>query len=162
MQVESQIITFKNKCTSLLIGGTFGKLIEYVKIPLIFYLSDHTPFLQQIIGDLRSYGFTLGIEHYFKIFSLLLGDLSIIANNSEYCEHTCRLELLLRSVFAHPKLSSNGFVAKTMSLISWMLLSCPPDTAAMYCIIRFAASVLPAPDSPEMMTHWFSWYAFML
>lgn len=31
-------------------------------------------------------------------------------------------------------------------------------TAAMYCMMRFAASVLPAPDSPEMMTHWFSLY----
>jgi len=71
-------------------------------------------------------------------------------------------ELLFRNVFALPKDSSNGFVASTMSLISWIDELDPLDTLAMYCISRFAASVLPAPDSPEMMTHWFSLYAFML
>jgi hypothetical protein len=40
--------------------------------------------------------------------------------------------------------------------------SLPPDTLAMYCMIRLAASVLPAPDSPEMITHWLSLYDFML
>jgi hypothetical protein len=36
-----------------------------------------------------------------------------------------------------------------------------PLTAAMYCMMRLAASVLPAPDSPEMMTHWFSFSVVM-
>lgn len=49
-----------------------------------------------------------------------------------------------------------------MSLISWIEELVPPETFAMYCISRFAASVFPAPDSPEMITHWFSLYAFML
>jgi hypothetical protein len=62
---------------------------------------------------------------------------------------TCRLELLFRSVFAHPKLSNKGFVASTMSLISLIdELALSPETAAMYCMICLAASVLPAPDSP--------------
>ena len=64
-----------------------------------------------------------------------------------------REELLFLKVFAFPKLSSNGFVASTISLISEMDESVPPETLAMYCMIRFAASVLPAPDSPEMITH---------
>ena len=77
---------------------------------------------------------------------------------------TWRLELLLRSVLAQPKLSNSGFVASTMSLMSPMSrsLASPVETAAMYCMMRLAASVLPAPLSPEMMTHWFSLYACML
>lgn len=67
-----------------------------------------------------------------------------------------RDELLFLNVFAFPKDSSSGFVARTMSLVCCMDESLPPDTLAMYCIIRFAASVFPAPDSPEMMTHWLS------
>jgi len=39
-------------------------------------------------------------------------------------------------------------VARTMSLTSWICEEAPPDTLAMYCMIRFAASVFPAPDSP--------------
>jgi hypothetical protein len=70
---------------------------------------------------------------------------------------TCRDELSFLSVFAHPKLSNRGLVAKTISLIpSIPLPVSPPDTAAMYCMILLAASVFPAPDSPEMITHWFS------
>lgn len=65
-------------------------------------------------------------------------------------------ELLFRNVFAFPKDSRSGLVASTMSFISWMDELLPPETFAMYCIMRFAASVFPAPDSPEMMTHWFS------
>lgn len=64
-----------------------------------------------------------------------------------------RDELLFLSVFAFPKDSSKGLVASTMSLISWIDELLPPETLAMYCISRFAASVFPAPDSPEMMTH---------
>ena len=73
-----------------------------------------------------------------------------------------RDELLFRNVFALPKDSNSGLVASTMSFISWIEELLPPDTFAIYCIIRFAASVLPAPDSPEMITHWLSLYAFML
>lgn len=67
-----------------------------------------------------------------------------------------REELLLRRVFALPNDSSRGLVARTMSLVCWMDESEPPEALAMYCIIRFAASVFPAPDSPEMITHWLS------
>jgi hypothetical protein len=67
---------------------------------------------------------------------------------------TCRDELSFLNVFAHPKLSSKGLVAKTISLIpSIPLPVSPPETAAIYCIILLAASVFPAPDSPEMITH---------
>ena len=38
----------------------------------------------------------------------------------------------------------------------------PPDTFAMYCMMYLAATVLPAPDSPLMMTHWFSESIIML
>ena len=74
----------------------------------------------------------------------------------------CLEELLFLKVFAQPKDSNNGFVAKTISLIFPMDSECVDDAAAMYCIILFAASVLPAPDSPEIITHWFSLYAFKL
>lgn len=75
-------------------------------------------------------------------------------SNSKYFPN--REELLLRNVFALPNDSSKGLVAKTMSFVCWIDESLPPDTLAMYCMIRFAASVLPAPDSPEMITHWLS------
>jgi hypothetical protein len=62
--------------------------------------------------------------------------------------HTCLLELLFLKVFAHPKLSSSGLVARTISLISLIEEDPSPDTVATYCMILFAASVFPAPDSP--------------
>lgn len=65
--------------------------------------------------------------------------------------------MLFRSVLAHPKLSSKGFVASTMSLISWIWEDAELETFAMYCIIRFAASVLPAPDSPLQRLAWQWW-----
>ena len=69
----------------------------------------------------------------------------------------CRELLLFRSVLAQPKLSSSGLVARTMSLMLLMPVARPsPETAAMYCMMRLAASVFPAPDSPEMITHWLS------
>ncbi|KAH3684685.1 hypothetical protein WICPIJ_004350 [Wickerhamomyces pijperi] len=68
----------------------------------------------------------------------------------------CLDELLFLSVLAHPKDSKSGFVASTMSLMYWI---CPedcsdPETEEIYCMILLAASVFPAPDSPEIMTHW--------
>lgn len=60
-----------------------------------------------------------------------------------------REELLLRTVLAQPKHSMMGFVPKTRVCKS------PPDwalTAAKYCRRILAVSVLPEPDSPEMMT----------
>ena len=150
---------------SLFFGGSLGELIKYVKATLAIDLPNYPSFLQQVIRNSSTNRLSMVIEHDLQILSLC-----IIRNSSVkkvrlliYIEsHTCRLELLFRRVLAHPKLSSNGLVARTISFISLMLLSSPPETAAMYCIMRLAASVLPAPDSPDMMTHWFSLYACIL
>eukprot|EP01139_Manchomonas_bermudensis_P025012 Amastigsp_a844096_6.p4 type:complete len:105 gc:universal Amastigsp_a844096_6:472-786(+) len=62
--------------------------------------------------------------------------------------------LSLRSVFALPNASRTGFDSRRRSC-----MPAPSETAremcAMYRMKIFDASVLPAPDSPVMMTHWF-------
>ena len=143
------------RLTSLVTRRCLRKLIEDMEITLIFNLTNNSSLFKEIIGDLSANWFAIGIEHDFQVFPL-----QVWVRWVWYWQWrclTCRLELLFLRVLAHPKLSNSGLVARTMSLISLILLSCPPDTAAMYCMIRFAASVFPAPDSPEMMTHWFSW-----
>ena len=60
-----------------------------------------------------------------------------------------RDELLFHTVRALPKFSMMGLVCRTR------LCRSPPaveETAARYCSRIFAVSVLPAPDSPEMIT----------
>lgn len=61
-----------------------------------------------------------------------------------------RDELLFQTVLAQPKLSMMGLVFKTR------LCRSEPEqlTSARYSRRIFAVSVLPAPDSPEMMTDW--------
>ena len=66
-----------------------------------------------------------------------------------------RDELLFLSVFALPKASSTGFDCSRRSLMltSDAADSASPDAAAMYSMMRLAASVFPAPDSPETRMH---------
>ena len=65
-----------------------------------------------------------------------------------------RLLLLFRSVFALPKASSRGFDSrKTFFTRSTSDEPVPAEQSAKYVWMCFDASVLPAPDSPEMMTH---------
>ena len=62
-----------------------------------------------------------------------------------------REELLFHTVRALPKFSMIGLVCSTR------LCRSPPaeaETAARYCKRILAVAVLPAPDSPEMMTDW--------
>ena len=80
------------------------------------------------------------------------------------------LELSFLTVFAFPKAvmknlvnreqnhessldlpSRMGFVCRILSSIS----ECLPLMAARYCRMSLVLSVLPAPDSPLMTTHWF-------
>ena len=67
-----------------------------------------------------------------------------------------RLELLFRSVFALPKASVTGFDLRIMrsTSSSTPLPAASADAAARCCSINFMASVLPAPDSPEMQMAW--------
>jgi hypothetical protein len=61
-----------------------------------------------------------------------------------------RDELLLRSVFALPKLSNSGLESRIwFSMLGPMRLAVLPHTVEMNCRIFLVASVLPAPDSPE-------------
>ena len=62
-----------------------------------------------------------------------------------------REELLLRTVLALPKASSTGFAASSLSC---MLPSELPAASAKNLRQCLVASVLPAPDSPEMMMLW--------
>ena len=67
-----------------------------------------------------------------------------------------RDELLLRTVVALPNASSTGFdwISRSFTECSWPRLKRSPDTAATYSMIFFAASVLPAPDSPDTRIAW--------
>lgn len=116
---------------------------------------------EQVIRNLRSDRRSMAIKHDLEVLTLSRA----ISPHPDHAKPllTCRLLLSFLNVFAHPKLSNNGFVANTISRIpSIPCPPCPALTAAIYCMIRFAASVFPAPDSPEIMTHWFSLLAFML
>lgn len=62
-----------------------------------------------------------------------------------------REELSLRVVLALPKASSTGLVFSSLFFTA-LTFSVLPETAATYCMIFFDDSVLPAPDSPEIMT----------
>jgi hypothetical protein len=62
-----------------------------------------------------------------------------------------RDELLFQTVRALPKFSMMGFVCSTRL---WRSPPAVAETAARYCSKILAVSVLPAPDSPEMMTDW--------
>ena len=64
-----------------------------------------------------------------------------------------RLELLFRVVVALPKLSSTGLLCSSRSF-TLTLVWPAGETAAMNSITFLAASVLPAPDSPETRMHW--------
>ncbi len=101
--------------TTLFVGCTFGKLVEDVEVSFILYLAHNTSLLEKIIGDLSTDWLSMRIEHDFQVFSLYLNE-----GESQWktATLTCRLELLFRNVFAHPKLSNSGLVASTMSLIS--------------------------------------------
>lgn len=51
------------------------------------------------------------------------------------------------------KPSNTGFDCNSCCLT--MFTSSPlPDTSDTYCMINLDASVLPAPDSPDMIIHW--------
>lgn len=114
-----------------------------------------TYLLQQVIRDLSPNRLTKRVEHDFEVFPLIHSATSDNLICKRKPKLTCRLELSFLKVFAQPKLSNKGLVARTISLMP----SIPPDpgsaalTAAMYCMILLAASVFPAPDSPDMMTH---------
>ena len=60
---------------------------------------------------------------------------------------TNRDELLFLTVFAFPKASKRGLDFKITSLTCSAVWP-PPETADKYSMINFAATVLPAPDSP--------------
>uniref|UniRef100_A0A6B0U5G8 Putative secreted protein n=1 Tax=Ixodes ricinus TaxID=34613 RepID=A0A6B0U5G8_IXORI len=60
------------------------------------------------------------------------------------------LELSLRIVLAFPNASKIGLASR----ICCSIQECCPLMAAKYCRISFVLSVLPAPLSPLMMTHW--------
>ena len=62
-----------------------------------------------------------------------------------------RDELSLRIVFALPKASRIGLASR----ICCSIQECFPEMAARYCKINLVLSVFPAPDSPEITTHWF-------
>ena len=73
-----------------------------------------------------------------------------VAENCRVRNLPKRDELLFQTVRALPKFSMIGFVWRTR------LCRSPPDedTAARYLSRIFAVSVLPAPDSPDIITDW--------
>eukprot|EP01139_Manchomonas_bermudensis_P019489 Amastigsp_a676848_41.p4 type:complete len:136 gc:universal Amastigsp_a676848_41:625-218(-) len=62
--------------------------------------------------------------------------------------------LSLRSVLALPNASRIGFDSMSLVLIR-SASAVPLETCAMYRMKILDASVLPAPDSPVITTHWF-------
>ena len=61
------------------------------------------------------------------------------------------LELSFLKVLALPNDSRRGFADKTRVDRSLVWADPVAVTVARYCMISFVASVLPAPDSPEIM-----------
>ena len=57
-------------------------------------------------------------------------------------------ELSFLTVLALPNASNNGFVSKTCFSTPLVPSSCFAE-CAKYCMMCFAVSVFPAPDSPE-------------
>lgn len=62
-------------------------------------------------------------------------------------KRTNLLLLLFRTVFALPKASKSGLDSK-MTFFTFCTCVPPPLIFAMYDIMYFAETVLPAPDSP--------------
>jgi hypothetical protein len=60
----------KNGRTPLLVGCSFSKLVEYVEVALVAYLTNYTTFLEEVVGDLRTHGLAMVVEHDLKVFTL--------------------------------------------------------------------------------------------
>jgi hypothetical protein len=60
----------KNGRTPLLVGCSFGELVEYVEVALVAYLTNYTALLEEVVGDLRTHGLAMVVEHDLKVFTL--------------------------------------------------------------------------------------------
>jgi hypothetical protein len=58
------------KLTPLFFRGTFGELIEYVKITFVLDLTDDAPLFQKVIRYLGTDRFSVSVKHNLEIFSL--------------------------------------------------------------------------------------------
>ena len=56
--------------TPLFVTCRLRKLVEYMKVPLILDLANHTAFLEQVVCDLGSNGLSVAVKHDLEVFSL--------------------------------------------------------------------------------------------
>ena len=90
------------------------------------------------------------VTNYFKTSSNPL-DPNVVTSVTQKIEDG----VSIMNFFGHAAASNNGFESMIISRTR-MTSAERPQLFAMYCIINLEASVLPAPDSPEMITHWLS------
>lgn len=48
--------------TSVLLRSRLGELVKDVEVPLVRDLADYSRFLEQVVRDVRTNGFTVGVE----------------------------------------------------------------------------------------------------